>query len=144
MTDSKRVLCLDIGTQRIGVAVSDPLGLTAQVLPAIVASDAEASCIALDALFQRYAPVALVVGMPLQLDGREGPAARRTRQWLRKVAAVIGSCPVIEWDERLTTVAAERALLEGNVSRRKRKDTVDSVAAALILQAYLGSPQGRS
>jgi len=83
-----------------------------------------------------YAPTRLVVGLPLELRGSEGPQAARVRAFAEKAAAHL-ALPLEFWDERLTTVAAERALLEADVSRRRRREVVDKIAASLILQGYL-------
>jgi len=87
-----------------------------------------------------YAPERVVVGLPLNMNGTEGPQAARVRAFADKVGAHLG-LPIEFWDERLTTVAAERILLEGDLSRRRRKDLVDKVAAALILEGFLARRQ---
>ena len=91
---------------------------------------------ALGALLAPYAPSRLVVGLPLDMRGTEGAAAARVRAFAERAAAHL-ALPLDYWDERLTTVAAERALLEADVSRRRRREVVDKVAATLILQGYL-------
>jgi putative holliday junction resolvase len=131
-----RVLAIDPGSRRVGVAVSDPTGTIAQALATI---DAEPP----DTLPARVAEIAraqeatrIVVGLPRRMDGSEGPEAKSARELatrLRKESRL----PVELVDERLTTVAAERSLLEGNVRRAARRKTVDRVAAALLLQSHL-------
>ena len=132
------VLCLDVGMRRVGVAVSDAAGITAQPLEVIDRKDTDPFA-AIAALIEARDVEIVVVGLPLALDGTEGPAVRRTRRFVEDLCARVGDVTVVEWDERMSTVAAERAMLEGDVSRARRKESVDSVAASLILQSYLGS-----
>ncbi len=130
-----RILGLDVGTARVGVALSDPLGMTAQPLEVIVRKRADpfarvAELIALNEVER------VVVGNPLKLDGGEGLAVEAVGAFVAELERHI-SVPIELWDERLTTAAAERALLEGDVRRRERRDLRDKIAAALILQSYL-------
>jgi len=135
-----RTLCLDVGTRRLGVAVSDPLGMTAQPLDVIDMRNIKAARAQLCVLVEHYAPATIVVGLPLTMMGQEGAAVRRVRLLVQQLASAWGDdVDVVEFDERWSTAAAERALLEGDVSRRRRRDVIDSVAASLILQGYLGS-----
>ena len=134
-----RVLCLDLGLRRIGVAVSDPLGITAQPVETIHFKNAKGLRERIAQLCEQYDPRAIVVGLPLTLSGEVGAAVRRVRRLVEVIAPVVGDREIIEWDERLTTTAAERVLLEGNTSRRRRKEVVDQLAASLILQSYLGA-----
>ena len=131
-----RVAALDVGEARIGVAVSDELGITAQPLGVVRRVGGRRDLEALAAMLAPYAPVRLVVGLPLELRGSEGPQAARVRAFAEKAAAHL-ALPLEFWDERLTTVAAERTLLEADVSRRRRREVVDKIAASLILQGYL-------
>ena len=142
MSSPARILCLDIGMRRIGVAVSGPLGVTAQPLGYIDRKKGKkATSAELANYIQTYQPSEVVVGLPLALNGREGPAVKRTRRILAELSGALAGLPLIEWDERLTSAAAERVLLEGDVSRTQRKEHVDAIAASLILQSYLGSRQ---
>lgn len=130
-----RVLALDPGARRIGVAVSDPLRITAQPLEVIDRSAGD-PLQAVAQLVAAYSPELIVVGLPVGLSGREGPAAAEARRFGAEVAAATG-CPVEFVDERFTTASAERALLEGGLKRRERRGKVDKVAAAIILRQYL-------
>ena len=130
-----RVMAFDPGSKRIGVAVSDPLRIVASPLTVIDASDPWEE---IEMLLDEYAPTDVVVGLPVSLSGEEGPAAERARAFGKELERRCGRS--INWvDERFTTRKAEEALIEGGVRRRDRKDTVDKVAAAVILQHYLSS-----
>lgn len=131
-----RVAALDVGEARIGVAVSDELGITAQGIGVVRRVGGKRDLEALATLLAPYAPERLVVGLPLNMNGTEGPAAEKVRAFAERAAAHLGLALEFQ-DERLTTVAAERALLEADVSRRRRRDVIDQVAASLILQGYL-------
>ena len=131
-----RIAALDVGEARIGVAVSDELGITAQGIGVIRRVGGQRDLEALRALLAPFAPERLVVGLPLNMNGSEGPQAAKVRTFAERAATHLG-LPLEFWDERLTTVAAERVLLEADVSRRRRRDVVDKVAASLILQGYL-------
>ncbi len=131
-----RIAALDVGEVRIGVAVSDELGLTAQPVGVVRRTGGRRDLEALGSVLAPYAPERLVVGLPLDMNGSEGPAAARVRVFAGRVGDALG-LPVEFWDERLTTVAAERTLLEADMSRRRRRQVVDKLAAALILQGYL-------
>jgi putative Holliday junction resolvase len=131
-----RVLALDIGTVRIGVAVTDPLGLIAQGIGVWQAHEWRArfeECLA------RYNPERILIGMPRRTDGTCGPEAAKIERLVKELCAAYPDRRFETWDERYTTVIARRALLEGDVSRAKRKERVDKVAAALILQSWLES-----
>jgi putative Holliday junction resolvase len=130
-----RILGLDYGTRRIGVAVSDPLGLTAGPLDVIDATVPDLDD-RLRNLAEDLGVELIVVGLPIGLDGREGPAAGSARRFAERVAAATG-LPVEVYDERFSTVTAERVLLEAGMRRERRKEARDRVAAAVFLQAYL-------
>ena len=138
-----RILGLDVGERRIGVALSDPLGLTAQRLTVLERSgDHAADLDAVCALIDKHQAASVVVGLPLTMRGTHGPQAQRATsfaQALRRQSAV----PVQLVDERLTTVEGERALLATDASRRKRKQVIDQVAAQLILQHYLETQRAK-
>jgi len=131
-----RILALDPGTKRIGVALSDELGWTAQPLETFERKSPEADAVHIKELVCRHDVREIVMGMPVQLSGRMGPAAQSAQQFLEMIQAAVG-VPVVAWDERLTTKAAEQLLIEADVSRKKRKGAVDRVAAALLLKSYL-------
>lgn len=127
-----RVLGIDYGTKRIGLALSDELGYTAQPLPFVGADKLQEIA---ETVRQRDV-TKIVVGLPRNMDGSYGPAAEAARQLSEKLRMLV-SVPIETWDERLTTTQANRVLTEGNVSREKRKQKVDSMAAQLMLQSYL-------
>jgi len=131
-------MALDVGEARVGVAVSDPLGLTAQPVTTIRRVGIERDLKAVADLARQCEAGAIVVGLPLKLDGGTGPAAASILAFVERLRGAV-EIPVVTWDERLSTVQAERALLEGDVSRRRRRETIDRVAAAIILQSYLDS-----
>ena len=131
-----RVLALDYGSRRIGVAVSDPLGITAQQLSAIRREGDRKDIEAIAAVAGEYGVETVVVGLPLLPGGAEGTQAAKVRQFALKVRERLGM-PVVPWDERFTTAQAERHLLEAGVRREKRREVRDSLAAALLLQSAL-------
>ncbi len=135
-----RIAALDVGDARIGVAVSDELGMTAQGIGVVRRVGGQRDLEALRAMLAPYAPERLVVGLPLDMRGTEGRQATRVRAFAARAGEHLG-LPVEFWDERLTTWEAERTLIEADVGRRRRREVVDQVAATIILQGYLA---GRS
>ena len=133
-----RIIGLDIGSKRIGVAMSDELGITAQPLETIKAQDLEKVV----ELVKEHEAKELVVGLPLNMNGSEGPKAKEVISLVDSLKQKV-SVPVKMWDERLTTMAVEKELIRADVSRRKRKKVVDKLAAQLILQSYLDSGEGK-
>ncbi len=133
-----RILSLDPGTKRIGIAVSDELKMIAQPLEFIPAEPFADVVARLKRLVQEKAVELILVGMPRNMDGTYGPAATRVQEF---VAALENAIPlrIKTWDERLTSAQANRILLAGNVRRDKRKQKVDKMAAAILLQSYLDS-----
>lgn len=131
-----RVLGIDLGTRRIGVALSDPTGTVASPLVTLPHRSLREDIDQIAELCTAHAVGAVVVGWPRNMDGTSGPAARRAEEFARALRRVI-MVPVDLWDERLSTIAAERSLVEGNVNRKRRRLIRDRVAAALILQASL-------
>jgi len=131
-----RALGLDLGTKTVGIAVTDELALTAQGITTLERTNLKATVSAIKALAVEYAVDRFVLGLPLNMDGSEGPRAEATRKFGAALEAAT-ALPVIYWDERLTTVAANRVLLEADLSRKKRREVVDQVAASLILQGWL-------
>lgn len=134
-----RILGLDVGERRIGLAVSDELGLTAHGLPTLKRTALKADLARLEELVAEYAAEKVVVGLPRNMDGSLGQQGSRVLDFIERLQRRIPKIPVIPWDERLTTKAAERVLLEADMSRSKRKKKVDQIAAVLILQGYLNS-----
>lgn len=129
-----RLLGLDIGGKRIGVAISDEMGLVASPVGMVPRGPNSGRQIRDHA--ERLGAVGLVVGLPVGMSGREGPQAAEVRAFVDEIAPEIG-LPVQWWDERLTTAIAERSLIAGGARRDKRKQQVDAAAAAVILQGYL-------
>ena len=133
-----RILALDHGSRRIGVAVSDELKLIASPLEFIPAEPFEPFLARLREILAEKGVELILVGMPRNMDGSYGPAAEKVREFIVRLQGTV-SMPIRTWDERLTSVMANRALLEGNVRRRQRKQKVDKMAAAILLQSYLDS-----
>lgn len=133
-----RILALDHGTVRIGLAVSDEMKLFAQPLDYLPAEPFAEFVQRLKAIVKEKEVDLIVVGMPRNMDGSYGPAAQRVREFVIALKEAI-PMPIRTWDERLTSVTANRLLSEGNVRGEKRKEKVDKVAAAVLLQSYLDS-----
>ena len=127
---------LDLGTKTIGVAVSDGMRGVASPLTTIRRTKFTQDAQALLALIAERGLAGLVVGLPRNMDGSEGPRAQATRAFARNMTRLT-DLPIAYWDERLSTVAAERALLEGDTSRKRRAEVIDQVAAGYILQGAL-------
>ncbi|GKS64681.1 hypothetical protein YTPLAS72_19850 [Nitrospira sp.] len=138
-----RILALDYGTKRIGVALSDELKWTAQPLETFERRALEWDIAHIAGLVTSHEVERVVLGFPLQLDGREGPAVLAMREFAVKLEAGI-SVPIVLWDERMTTKAAEDLLIAADVSRKKRKGVVDRIAAAILLQSYLEAQSSSS
>lgn len=137
-----RVMALDVGDKRIGVALSDALGLTAQPLPTVARTAFAADIDAIVRLVQTHGVGRIAVGLPLTLQGEQGPQAKKVLGFtdaLQKATPV----PVVMVDERLTSVEGHRALQAGGLDSRKRKGAIDQVAAQLILQQYLETERQR-
>jgi putative pre-16S rRNA nuclease len=133
-----RILALDHGTKRIGIAISDELKLIAQPLEFVPAEPFADVLARLKELVHDKQVELILIGMPRNMDGSYGPAARKVQDF---VAALRGALtvPLKTWDERLTSAQANRCLIQGNVRREKRKEKVDKMAAAILLQSYLDS-----
>jgi len=135
-----RVLALDVGRKRIGLAVSDPLGLTAQGLKVMERQDWDRDLDRLLEIARPYRIQEVLVGLPRHLNGRLGEQAEEILELARALGEAL-EAEVVTWDERLSTVEAERLLIQADMSRRRRRQVVDQVAATLILQTYLDSRQ---
>lgn len=134
-----RILGLDLGEKNIGMAVSDELGLTAQGLDNINrGKDIEEDLDRIKAIVQKYGVEKIVIGLPRNMDGSCGPQAQKALQFAELVADRL-KLPVENWDERLSTVSAQRLLIEADVSRKKRRRVIDKMAAVIILQGYLNA-----
>ncbi|SHE89593.1 Holliday junction resolvase RuvX [Clostridium fallax] len=131
-----RILGLDIGQKTIGVAISDPLGFTAQGITTIKRKNFSSDVEEVKKIYDQYAVETIVAGLPKNMNGTIGPSGEMAKEFCEKLKKNFN--PKIEfWDERLTTVAAHRAMLEADLSRAKRKKIVDKIAATYILQGYL-------
>lgn len=137
----KRYMSLDIGDATIGVAVSDLLGLTAQGVETIRRRDLSDDLNRLGVLIQEYEADALVAGLPKHMNGQEGERCALVRAFMADAAERFPMMEIHYWDERLSTVAASRTLLEGDVSRKKRRKIIDKMAAVYILQGFLDRQQ---
>ncbi|MBN1526855.1 MAG: Holliday junction resolvase RuvX [Candidatus Omnitrophica bacterium] len=131
-----RILGLDVGSKRIGLALSDELLFTAQGLQSLERKDPETDLRAIAGLVMSNHVVEIVVGLPLSMDGTESKQTKEVREFIVDLTGAV-SVPVKAWDERLTSMQAERAMLEADLSRAKRRKLSDKVAAQLILQSYL-------
>ena len=132
----ERLLGLDVGTKTIGLALSDVMRKIATPLETIRRTKFTADATRLLALCAGHGVGGLVVGLPVNLDGSEGPRSQSTRAFVRNLAQLT-ELPMAFWDERLSTAAAERALLEADTSRKRRAELIDKTAAAYILQGAL-------
>ncbi len=133
-----RVMALDVGERRIGIAISDETGTIASPLTTVQRGHGDLAEIR--RLVAEWTVDCLVVGLPTGLSGREGPQAALVRAYATSLAAYLGPAPPIEFaDERLTTAIAERSLIESGARRAQRRQRIDAVAAAVILQGYLGA-----
>jgi len=133
-----RIMGLDIGSKTIGVALSDPMGWTAQGLEVIRRKKPEADLERLGQIIAEYGVEKIVAGLPKNMDGTLGHQAGQVLEFIEQTQSAL-SVPVLTWDERLSTVAAEKLLLAADVSRAKRKKVIDKMAAVFILQGYLDS-----
>jgi putative holliday junction resolvase len=133
-----RILALDLGKKRIGLAVSDPLGITAQGLPTLERTNKRADLAALDAVARQWEAGLILLGNPKNMGGGEG----RQSAWVQEFAGALGDytgLPVQFWDERLTTAEANRVLRSSGISIAKRAAAVDRLSAVILLQSYLDS-----
>ncbi len=136
-----RIMGLDFGSKTVGVAVSDSLGITAQGVEIVRRPDEDKlrrTLARLEELIKEYQVEKIVVGYPKHMNGDVGDRAEKSEAFAEKLRTRTG-LPVELWDERLTTVAADRVMMEAGIRREHRKDYVDKIAAALILQGYLDS-----
>jgi putative holliday junction resolvase len=136
LTTHQRLLGLDVGSKTIGLALSDVSRTIATALSTIERRKFTLDAQQLLAIAAKHAVGALVIGLPINLDGTEGPRAQSTRAFMRSLAPMT-EIPLVFWDERLSTQAAERTLLEADTSRKRRAEVIDKMAAAFILQGCL-------
>lgn len=133
-----RTLALDVGTKTIGIAVSDELGITANGITTIQRKSLKDDLGELAVLVSEYNPGEIVVGVPYQMDGSVSERGQQILNFSEKIKEAF-SLPIVLWDESFSTVNAEKKLIEGNMSRKKRKKVIDKIAAVFILQEYLES-----
>lgn len=131
-----RILGLDIGTRTVGVAVSDPLGWTAQGITTIKRKNYTEDMNEIKKICDQYGVETIVAGMPKNMNGTIGPSGEMVMEFCERLKDVV-NIKIEFWDERLTTVAAHKAMLEADLSRAKRQKIVDKMAATYILQGYL-------
>jgi len=135
-----RVLGLDVGSKTVGIALSDEMGWTAQGLKTLKINEErqEFGFEEIGQIIKEYQVDTVVIGLPKNMNGTIGPRGQASQQYANVVESRF-AVPTVLWDERLTTMAAERVLLEADVSRKKRKKVIDKMAAMMILQGYLDS-----
>jgi len=131
-----RILAIDHGTKRMGIAVSDELKMIAQPLEFIPAEPFAAFLARLKELLREKEVELILVGLPRNMDGSYGPAAQKVQEFVATLTTSV-AVPIKTWDERLTSVQANRLLIQSNVRREQRKGKVDKMAAAILLQSYL-------
>lgn len=134
---------LDVGDKTVGVAISDALGMTAQGITTVHRQSWAKDLEALKQLAEEHEVKLLVVGLPLNMDGTEGPRAAISKAFAERASEALG-LPHVLWDERLSTAEVQRVLLAADVSRKKRKQVVDMLAAQVILQGYLEAKGAQS
>lgn len=136
-----RIMGLDYGSKTVGVAISDELLITAQgkeIIRREQENKLRRTCARIEELIEEYEVTQIVLGLPKNMNDTEGERAQKTHEFEEMLIRRTG-LPVTLWDERLTTVAADKAMMEAGIRREKRRDYVDMIAAALILQGYLDS-----
>lgn len=136
-----RIMGLDYGSKTVGVAISDELLITAQgkeIIRREQENKLRRTCARIEELIEEYEVTQIVLGLPKNMNDTEGERAQKTHEFEEMLIRRTG-LPVTLWDERLTTVAADKAMMEAGIRRKKRRDYVDMIAAALILQGYLDS-----
>ena len=135
----QRILGLDVGDRTVGVAASDLLLMTAQGVETIRRETLEKDLARLGELMREYDAVRLVVGLPRNMNGTEGDRCEIVRAFAEEIKKALPEADIVLWDERLSTVAAAKSLIQADVSRKKRKKVIDKMAAVFILQGYLDS-----
>ena len=136
MGKTGRILAIDYGEKRIGVAISDIMGIIAQPLDTIQRKDYEEDLKNIKNIIKQNSVVEVVIGLPKNMDGRLGDSAMKIVHFVSQLRKAI-DLPIRVWDERLTTAESEKLLIESDVSRKKRRKKIDKIAASLILQGYL-------
>jgi putative Holliday junction resolvase len=131
-----RILSMDVGDKRIGMAISDALGWTAQGIDTLVRRDNKHDFEYIQEILDRYQPEKIVIGLPKNMNGSIGPQGEKVKAFADILKDYYNG-EIVFWDERLTTVSAHKVLIEADMSRKKRKQKVDQMAAVFILQSYL-------
>ena len=131
-----KILSMDVGDRRIGMAISDDLGYTAQGIATLTRRSSQYDLEQIKKTVDRYQPDCIVMGLPKNMNGTLGLQSEKVKQFAEELKCVLQQ-KIVFWDERLTTVSAHKAMLEADMSRKKRKERVDQIAAVLILQSYL-------
>lgn len=139
---SPRILGLDVGSKRIGLAISDPLGITAQGLETLQRQNKRSDFARLEAVIREYGVAMMVIGLPLRMTGVEGPQAEKMQSFADEIRRRF-RLPVHLWDERLSSAQANRLLRETEMSIKRRGEVVDQMAAVLILQSWMDARGGR-
>jgi putative Holliday junction resolvase len=135
----KKALGIDPGSARVGLALSDDLGMLAHPLETVNVKGAGDVAAYVAGVVRREKVEVVVLGLPRNMDGSHGPAAAKTREFGEKLRATIPGCELVYWDERMTSVAAQRALHETGRNTKQSRSVIDQVAAQMILQGYLDS-----
>ena len=133
-----RIMGIDFGEARIGIAVSDPLGITAQAVETICWNKGWKKPIErIEALIKAYPCDTIVVGFPVNMNGTIGERGKRTQQFINKLKHAFPEIKVVQWDERLSTEQSKQALIEMGIRSRKHKGKIDQMSASFILQSYM-------
>jgi len=140
---NKTILCLDLGKKRIGLAISDVNQKIASPYMVIEEKKFSEVSIIIEGTVKKFGVGSIIVGDPINMDGSLGPKSQSSRSFIRNLYKNI-KIPILLWDERLSTVAAERSLIEADISRKKRTKVIDKIAATIILQGLLDFPKPNS
>lgn len=132
-----RILAMDVGDRRVGMAISDPMGWTAQGIETLERKNNKQDMEQIAKLIKRYNPEKIVIGLPKNMNGSIGPQGQKVKEFAELLKSEVYKGEIIFWDERLTSVMANRLMIDADVSRAKRKRKVDKMAAVFILQSYL-------
>jgi putative Holliday junction resolvase len=139
-----KALGIDTGAARVGLALSDDLGMLAHPLETVTVKSAGNLAAYIASIIKREKVSVVVIGLPRNMDGSHGPAAAKSREFGEKLRAAAPGCKIIFWDERMTSVAAQKALHERGLNIKKSRPIIDQVAAQMILQGYLDSQAMRT
>lgn len=132
-----RILAMDVGDRRVGMAISDPMGWTAQGIETLERKNNKQDMEQIAKLIKRYNPEKIVIGLPKNMNGSIGPQGQKVKEFAELLKSEVYKGEIIFWDERLTSVMANRLMIDADASRAKRKKKVDKMAAVFILQSYL-------